>query len=366
MKNIWLLTMTNIKRNYFSIIISIFGAVTLCFLLTAMGNLAADLTLSKTEIGVIDEDQSKLSEDFKNYLSKELDYAIIDQESYDKLSTELIEKNISVIIEIPEDFYEQASIGNKKEITITTLDDYENAAFLQAYLNNYLGNIRFLSKSAAGDQKVFDQLLTDYKIRIIKVNQAAAYTIDKKEFTEKEGFNNSIGFFLMLIFGLEVFISFIIVDDRYSGVFNRIKITPVKPTQYIIGSGIFGLLLSLIEVGIYCGYIVLMDINIGFSVGLLIFVMSLFSLFTVGFSLAIALSLKSKNAIISIIMGFSTIGAILGGAYFPIDLAPKTLKNIARVLPQFWFMDTFRRIQADPNANIYPNIIIIDCRGLIE
>jgi hypothetical protein len=32
---------------------------------------------------------------------------------------------------------------------------------------------------------------------------------------------------------------------------------------------------------------------------------------------------------------------------------------MARVLPQYWFMDAFRRIQADPLANIYPNVIII-------
>jgi ABC-2 type transport system permease protein len=69
--------------------------------------------------------------------------------------------------------------------------------------------------------------------------------------------------------------------------------------------------------------------------------------------------LKSKNAITSIIIGFSTVGCILGGAYFPIDMSPKTLQNLARVLPQFWFMDAFRRLQADIMADIYPNIIIL-------
>lgn len=359
MKNIWIITKTNIKRNFFSIFMSVFGAFALCFLLYVMGNMAVDITLEKVMIGVIDEDQSKLSEDFKNYITEELDFGILDNNSYDMLSTELIEKNISVIIEIPKDFYEQISAGNNKEITITTTDDYENAAFLQAYLNNYLGNIRFISNSAAGDQKVFDQLLTDYKNGPIEINQVAAPVMDEQELTELEGFNHSIGFFLMIIFALGVFIAFMIIDDRFSGVFNRIKITPVKPVQYIIGSGVFGILLCLIEVGIYCGYIIIKDIDIGFPVGLLILTMSLFSLFTVCFSVTIALSIKSKSAITSIIIGFSTVGAILGGAYFPLDLAPKSLQNLARVLPQFWFMDTFRRIQADPKANLYPNFIIM-------
>jgi ABC-2 type transport system permease protein len=87
--------------------------------------------------------------------------------------------------------------------------------------------------------------------------------------------------------------------------------------------------------------------------------MSLFSLFTVCFSLTIALAVKSRNAVTSIVIGFSTIGCILGGAYFPITMAPKSLQNLARILPQFWFMDTLRKLQADLAANILPNITIL-------
>jgi ABC-2 type transport system permease protein len=176
---------------------------------------------------------------------------------------------------------------------------------------------------------------------------------------EKEGFNNSIGFFLMIIFGLSIVISFIVLDDRLSGVFNRIKISPVKPVQYIIGTGIFGLVLCLAEVLIYCGFIRIAGYNIGFNLGLLVFMMVLFSLFTVCFAIAIALSLKTKGALTAANTGFSTIGCILGGAYFPLDLAPKSLQNLAKILPQYWFMDTFRTIQADKAANIAPNIIIL-------
>ena len=102
-----------------------------------------------------------------------------------------------------------------------------------------------------------------------------------------------------------------------------------------------------------------MDIPIGVPLWIVVFIMGLFSVFTVCFSLAISLAMKSKNAITSINIGFSTVGCILGGAYFPLDMSPKTLQDLARVLPQYWFMDAFRRLQADSTANIYPNIIIL-------
>jgi ABC-2 type transport system permease protein len=102
-----------------------------------------------------------------------------------------------------------------------------------------------------------------------------------------------------------------------------------------------------------------MDIKTGIPLGTIFFMLMQFSLFTVCFSLLIALATRSKNAVTAIIIGFSTIGCILGGAYFSLDMAPDPLQKMARVLPQYWFMDAFRRIQADPLANIYPNVIII-------
>jgi len=359
MKNIWLLLKTYMKRNPLSIFLSIFGGLALCFMIYSIGNLVVDKTLSNIKIGVIDYDQSKLSKDFKNYLTEKMNYELIENTTYDTLSNKLIEKNISAIIEISEEFHEQFSIGNKEDIIITSLDDYENSTFLQANINSYLVSIRLLSISAGGNKETFDQLLSNYQKENIEITQAAAQEVDKHTVAEQGGFINSIGFFLMFIFYISVFVSFMVLDDRLNGVFNRIQITPVKPVQYIIGTGVFGLFLCIIEVGIYYGYIRIKDVNTGVPFWTLVLVMTMFSLFTVCFSLVMALAIKSKNAITSIIIGFSTIGCILGGAYFPISMAPKSLQNLARILPQFWFMDTFRKFQADSNADIYPNIAIL-------
>lgn len=359
MKNIWLLTKTMIKRYYLFVLLAVFSGCMLCFILHTMGGLASDYTLSPIKLGIMDYDESILSRDFKEYLTDKMKYVLIENNSYDYLSTELLDKNISAIIEIPEDFYEQFSQGNSRNIIITTMDDYENAAFLEANLNSYLGSIQLLTESSDGNQEMFARLLQDYSRETIQIKQTEAQSVDRKELEEKSGFINSVGFYLMFIFALGSVISFMILNDRNSGVFHRIQITPVKPIQYVIGSAFFGFILCFIEILIYCGYIAICGINIGFELWILILFMSLFSVFTVGFSVAAALALKSKNAVSSIVIGFSTVGCIMGGAYFPLDLAPKGMQNIARVLPQFWFMDTFRTLQENPQASIFSNMIIM-------
>lgn len=359
MKNIILLTKTSIRRNKVAVFLSVIGAVMLCMILYSMGDMVTSGKLADISVGVIDHDNSALSTDFKEYLTEKLHYKIIENYTFDELSAELIDKDISVIIEIPEDFYEKYASGERESIVVTSLDDYENAAFIQVYINNYLGSISILSQGAAGDRSTFDRLLEENDKNDIAISQTAATQIDRREMENREGFINSVGFYLMFIFSISVLLAFMVLDDRNNGVYNRIQVTPVKPFQYIVGTGVFGLFLCFLQIALYCGYIFFMDIQTGIPTYLLLLIMALFSIFTVSFSLAIAVVMNSKNAMTSIVIGFSTVGCILGGAYFPIDMAPKTLQNLARILPQYWFMDAFRSLQADAAANVLPNITIL-------
>ncbi len=359
MKNILILTKLNVKRYYFAVLLSVMGAVMLCLLLYAMGNIVANSTIAKVHVGILDYDQSTLSKDFKRYLKEDMDYELLENYSYQELSTELLDKDISVIIEIPENFMSKMMSGDNPGVIITSMEDYENTAFVEAHINSYLSSVQVLTTGAGGDQQIFDQLLMDSLKEEITLTKTSAAKIDKNKLFGESGFINTVGFFLMFIFTISVILGFMIIEDRVKGVFGRIQATPVKPVQYIIGSGLFGLVLSSIMVVLFTLFIYIKKIQIGIPLETVFLLMMLFSLFTVCFSLMIALATKSRNSVTAIIIGFSTIGCILGGAYFPLDMAPDTLQKIARILPQFWFMDAFRRLQLDPLANIYPNIIII-------
>lgn len=359
MKNILLLTKTHLKRGKIAALIIILGTAILCLILWSLGTMIADQSQAEIVVGVLDYDNSNLSEDFKSYLDEDLHYELILNSTYEELSTELIDKEISVIIEIPEGFYQKFASGSNEKILITSTDDYENAAYVEAYINTYLSSIQLLSAGANGEPKQFDLLLDSYDNTTVKVSNTAAIHIDKKAVANQNGFINSIGFYLMFIYCMSIFLAFMVLDDRSTGVYNRIKATPVKPVHYIVGTGTYGLLLCFLQVALFCGYIYFMDIDTGIPLSIILLMMCLYSVFTISFTIAVAILLSSKNAMTSIIIGFSTVGCILGGAYFPIDFAPKTLQNLAKILPQYWFMDAFRRLQADVTANIYPNITIL-------
>lgn len=365
MKNIWLLTKTNIKRNILALLLTFFSTGILCLTLYTMGELVSNETSGKITVGMIDYDNSILSEDFKKYLTDQLDYSLLEGYTYDELSTELLDKNISAIIEIPDNFYEGYASGKQVKLVVTSTEDYENAAFLELYMNSYLSSIQMLAQGAQGDEESFNRLLTEYNNDEIRLTQTSALEIDKKLQKESNGFIYSIGFYLMIIFGLSLIIAFMVVDDRLSGVFHRIQATPVKPIQYILGSGIFGLILCIIQISLYTVYVVVMDLQIGVPIWSLVLMMGLYALFTISFTLALSLAFQTKNAVSTILVGFSTFGCIMGGAYFPLDLAPVSMQKFSKLMPQYWFMDAFRNLQNDITANITPNIIVLSLYSIL-
>lgn len=362
MKNIWLLMKTNIKRNVLALLITCISAGMLCLILYFMGELTTD---EKITLGVIDYDKSILSEDFKSYLTEQLDYSVMEDYPYDELATELLDKNISAIIEIPDNFYEEYASGRQGKLIVTSTQDYENAAFLEIYMNSYLNSILILAQGAQGEEESFRHLLTEYDKGEIKLSQTSALEMDETKQKQSEGFIYSIGFYLMIIFGLSLIIAFMLVDDRSSGVFHRIQATPVKPIEYIIGSGIFGLLLCGVQICLYTLFVVIMKLHIGVPIWSLVLMMGLYALFTICFTLAISLAFPSKNAVSSILIGFSTFGCIIGGAYFPLDMAPESLQKFSKIVPQYWFMDALRNLQNDITANITPNIIVISLYSIL-
>ena len=48
-----------------------------------------------------------------------------------------------------------------------------------------------------------------------------------------------------------------------------------------------------------------------------------------------------------LIIAASTILALLGGAYFPLELAPTVIQQVAQVSPMFWLSEGILRVQDD-------------------
>lgn len=309
-------------------------------------------------VGVVDNDNSALSENLCRYLERSLGMKII-SEDYDSLSALLIDRRLSAIIEVPRELENTAISGQPEKISITTLDDYENAAFIEAYLNAYMRGISVIAQAADGSGEVFSEMLS---------SQEAPYTVALAETNSRiDGRANtayaytlSVGFILMLISGITVFISNQILVDRQLGTFERMKCSSLKSSEYVIGIGLFGVICCtlinfLFNLFVFstCGA----DLSVPF--GLACGATELFMLFAVGLAILFALLVNNQYSLITVGIGYSTIGSMLGGAWFPIKPELGFVGGIAKILPQYWLMDLLRKYPDDPDFNALPHVCIL-------
>ncbi len=358
MSKILLIFKNSILRNKLTLFLALGTAALM--IIVFYGQINADGTVYATDtisVGVVDDDNSTLSEDLRGYLENPLGMEIV-TEDYDFLSSLLINRKLSAIIEVPRGFENAMISGKSGQLEITTLDDYENSAFIEAYLNSYMRGISIISQAADGNAEAFSEMLTSQSTpNTITLAETNSQT-DRRVKTA-DAYILSFGFMLMMISGITVFISNQILVDRQLGTFNRMKCSSLKSSEYVVGISMFGILcctaanllfnLSAYSAGEEMPVPLLLALGIN----------ELFMLFSVGLAVLFALLVNNQRALMTVGVGYATIGSMLGGAWFPIDIEFGFVGSIAKIFPQYWLMETLREYSGTPDYNILPNILII-------
>ncbi|WP_124098535.1 ABC transporter permease [Ruminococcus sp. Marseille-P6503] len=367
MSNIIRIFKNSLKRNNIFIFIALAGAIILCFCLEAFKLLNVPDSFDGTEkisVGVIDSDNSPLSENLKSYLTDYLNMEVVENNSFDRQSRLLINTDISAIIEIPDNFYSEALGGAVQPLSLTTVNDYENIAFVQSYLDIYMQSLSVAVQSADGNEEIFKNILKgslDKETKLTSVNAAEKSEADATAYA----FEVTSGFFLMLVMSICIFVSYTVLDDKSTKTYERIQISNVKPFEYIIGTILFGGALCVIFGAAPLLYAALRGYSLGISYGLAALLYLLFIIFVTGFSLLLSMIVRSRAAIYTVVIAFSTLGCILGGAWFPLPDGAGVIKNFSYIMPQYWFMDAIKKMLEDPDAGCMPNLCILALFALL-
>lgn len=351
-----------VKRNRMFVLIALLGALMLCVCFETFA-MAQDMLGSKSgndriSVGVVDNDKSPLSDNFKDYLSENLNMDVQTGLSFDEQSRLLINTDISAIIEIPQGFDSEAVGGTVMPLTVTTANDYENTAFIRSYIDIYMQSLSIAVQASEGNGNKLQNILSDISQENVTLTTENAVEYDKDE-TTAAAFEISSGFFIMIVMSVCIIVSFTVLDDKSTKTYERMQISNVKPYEYIIGTAVFGAALCILLGAVPLITIFIRGYYIGISYGLAVLMYLLYILFVIGFALMLSMLEASRMAITTIVIGFGTIGCILGGAWFPITDSVGALKNFSYIMPQYWFMDIIKRKTADPDSSCISNLIIL-------
>lgn len=362
MKNIAIIFKNSVLQNKLMILISAAATALMCFQFYGLSKPENKVfaNADTVTVGICDhspEQNKTITENLKSYFEDTLGMETSEKD-YDSLSKDLIDKKISAIIEVPTDFYEKAADGEPQKLELTTLGDYENAAFVEAYLNSYMNGLSVISKAANADEEMFTEMLSSQKLpNEIKISEAN-FEVDKQARTNG-AFRSAIGFMTCIIAAVTIMISRQIMNDRNLGTYNRMKCSSIKSSEYVLGVSVFGVICCTLMNAVFIGFAYSTNDCISVPIGAAFGSMGLFGLFSVGLSTMFGLLINNPTALMTVGVGYATIGSMLGGAWFPISDSLGAVSNIAKIVPQYWLMDMVRGFESGTDVNILLNMCIL-------
>jgi ABC-2 type transport system permease protein len=350
MNNMLTILKNGLRNSKGALIMSLALSVAITAMFIMIINVAEEY-IGDINIGVMDSDESFVSEDFADYLKNDVGAKIKYSNDIEHMNTDLLEKNISAIIEIPKNFESGILSGNPVPLELTFLDDYANEAFVRAYVDSYTSEAMILSAAAGGDVSKLEALMAEAAEITPEVDSVKKDAGQLRRDAERSGVDSMLGFYMMFSFLIAIGLTSILYFDRTNGTFRRIKSANATSFQYTIAMSLVGLIIALLTVLLPMIYLVVAGIDVGAPLSILVTMILIYSIFVVGFGMLIGLSLPSFNSMIFALIAVGQGMAMLGGAYFPIESSPEIFQKVALITPQYWCMNAVHSYQNGVGSN---------------
>jgi ABC-2 type transport system permease protein len=321
-----------------SILVSLGIAALGIGIVNASGTAAEDIKL-----GFIDRDGSAVSADFARYLEDDLGIVLVRSDDVDEMNTSLVDKHISGIVEIPKGFETGLLSDSAKPALLTFMDDYANAAFTRGYIESYVQSLASSTMVSGGDTAELGLLLEQTAENRVSVAVTEKDDALVRAQADRNAYNLMISFLMMFSFIMTISIASMLHSDRMAGTYRRIKAGRVTSLEYVSSVTGVGILMMVLINGPALVLHALTGSDPGVPYAVTIGLVFVYSLFVVAFGLLIGLVMRTNNGLIAVIIAVTTITSMLGGAFFPIGLAPRLFQVLGYVTPQHWF---FRAVSA--------------------
>jgi ABC-2 type transport system permease protein len=253
------------------------------------------------------------------------------------------EGKVDCVITIPDNFDESVYKASVSKIQITAIKGQEATAWVQSYVNYYIKSLMSLGKASGGDKATFDKLYEGFKVQTLAVHE----NVVKDQSSDKSKTVQSVGFLIMFMLQGAVTTSGLILKEKKEKTYFRIFSSPVSSRIYI-GANIFANMCIMTAQSILVIFSTkyIFKLTTGVPDLQLLAVLVLFGFVCVTFGiLLVAFSGTSRQAgaLATLII---TPTCMISGCWWPIEIMPKFMRQIANFLPQTWTLEAIKELQS--------------------
>ena len=333
----------------YTVMLIVFGGLNM-----SSNNTDITFTNSKPDILIISKDEEKgLTKNLINYM-KDNSNIINVKKDEDSINDALFYRDVNYIIYIPENYRESVLNKDNPEINIKSSGDYQ-ASLANMLLSRYIQVQNIYLDSSKNEEELINNINNS-------LNKKSKVEIVSKLDTSK--IEKSSSYFNFASYSIMAIIIFIIclVLSSFKNIKKRTIISSMNYKKYnqklLIASIGYSLIVWLLF--IILGIIILG--NIMFSLQGLIYCLNalIFTFVCLTLALLISTIIDNKNAISGIVNVIALGQAFLCGAFVPAEWLPKSVLNIAHILPAYWYINTndlLKTIEIINIKNLQPILI---------
>ncbi|MDX8344946.1 ABC transporter permease [Rossellomorea sp. YZS02] len=304
----------------------------------------------KPEIFVVDGDQSNLSQQWINDM-KASDAFAFKMGSAKSVAEQFDNQEITGYISVEKGFEDKLQSEETPEVVFVSAPSFEGAALVEQLINDSLVKLK-ISTAAAGfyqdatgesssaiQEKISDELNT-----LPTVVETVSVTNNEDLQTMNNLTARSAGFTIMFVMIAMLSSTGILLEARQTGVWYRMMSTPATKVELLCGYMLAFFLIGWIQFGILMTLSEkIFHIEWGNPFANMILVSSLL-LCTIGLGLFIAGFVKTseQQSVFGNLIIIST--CMLAGVYWPVEIMPDAIQNVAKFLPQYWGMEGFAEL----------------------
>lgn len=291
---------------------------------------------SKPDILIINKDEEiGITKNLVDYLKQNSNIINV-KNNEEAINDAIFYRDVNYVIYIPENYRQDVLNGLNPEINIKSTGDY-NASFAEMMLSRYV-QIQNIYKDNIKNE---DELIEAINNNLSK--KSSVEMTSKLDASKMNKIAKYFNFASYSIMAVVIFIICLVLSSFHEKTVN--KRTIISSMNYKEHNRLILFASFMYSVIVWFLYVILGLIllgNIIFTARGFMYILNTFVFTFCALTIALLIStvVSNKNAVNGIVNVVALGSAFLCGAFVPAELLPKTVLNIAHILPAYWYINS--------------------------
>lgn len=301
---------------------------------------------TKYTIGIRDLDDTAFTRELAEHIEEISDVVVITED--DSIKQMVIDEKVDIAMELPKGYTESLIQGNQelgKVVNTYAIDDTNSADSAQMYVKSVLEAARQLGMAAAGDEEKFydgmeQYYQQDYKVKYEKFATSVAESVGLGV--------QSLGYVALGIAFLMMFATGLIQEDKLTGVYDRIHVTPLNLFRYYMEHLLSYLVVAVIQIAVLFAVLTnYVGISYGDTTEIVIetgVCSVVFAFVCIAIGVCASRFARTRTMATALVTVVDIPMLMICGCLWPRSVMPKLMQRIGDFLPATWYLKSAEKV----------------------